>query len=286
MRIGIISNPLKDRNHRVATQAAREIAQAGGVPVAGVEYRGTALSACDGIEMADYATCDAILCLGGDGTFLSAVQSHSLTGVPLIGVNLGSLGFLAEIRPADLPQSVRAILDGRYRIEDRMMLDVAARDAEGRTKSRHVALNDAVVSRGGISRILTLELHIDGRYVETVPGDGLIVSSPTGSTGYSLSSGGPIIRPDLSMILVTPICPHTLHNRSYITSGDGEAEAVVCEYPYDAVLTVDGRTETLLSPGDRVTVRRADKPLRLLRLGPSDFFAALPSRLYARGGTT
>jgi NAD+ kinase len=161
---------------------------------------------------------------------------------------------------------------------------VTARDAAGRVKSRHVALNDAVVSRGGISRILTLDLFIDGRHVETVPGDGLILSSPTGSTGYSLSSGGPILRPDLSLILVTPICPHTLHNRSYVTSGEGEAEAVVCDYPYDAVLTVDGRTETLLSPGDRVSARRAERPLRLLRLGPSDFFGSMPRKLYARGG--
>ncbi len=284
MRIGIISNPLKDPGFGVALAASREIAQAGGTPVAGAEYEGTPLDGAPGLDFAHYASCDAILCLGGDGTFLSAVQSHSLTGVPLVGVNLGSLGFLAEIQPSELPRAVRSILDGCFRIEERMMLDVTARDAEGGVKSRHVALNDAVVSRGGISRILTLDLFIDGRHVETVPGDGLILSSPTGSTGYSLSSGGPILRPDLSLILVTPICPHTLHNRSYVTSGDGEAEAVVCDYPYDAVLTVDGRTETLLSPGDRVSVRRAERPLRLLRLGPSDFFGSMPRKLYARGG--
>ena len=145
-------------------------------------------------------------------------------------------------------------------------------------------MNDAVVSRGGISRILTVDLYLDGHHVETVPGDGIIVSSPTGSTGYSLSAGGPIIRPDLGLLLVTPICPHTLHNRSYITSNDGEVVIVIGNYPYHPVLTVDGRVETVLEQGDRILVRRAEKPLRLLRLGATDFYSSLPGKIYARGG--
>lgn len=285
MRIGIISNPLKDKDFATALRTARCIVAAGGTAVAGEEYRDTALGRSADVRIDGYADCRAILCLGGDGTFLSAVQNHSFRGVPLIGVNLGSLGFLAEIRPDGVEEAVRAILAGRGRIEERRMLDVTACDAEGAEKSRHTALNDAVVSRGGISRILTVDLSIDGRHIETLPGDGVIVATPTGSTGYSLSSGGPIIRPDLDLLLVTPICPHTLHNRSYITSGDGEVRITVGEYPFNAVLTVDGRVETLLVQGDRVLVRRAERPLRLLRLGPSDFFGTVASRIYARGGT-
>ncbi len=284
MRIGIISNPAKDRNHATALQAAREIVHAGGTAVMGVEHRAAALSACPELTFGSFDGCSAILCLGGDGTFLSAVQSHYFSDIPLIGVNLGSLGFLAEIQPADLAPSIHAILDGRTRIEPRMMLSVTTLASNGLEKSSHMALNDAVVSRGGISRILTVDLYLDGRHVETVPGDGLIVSSPTGSTGYSLSAGGPIIRPDLELMLVTPICPHTLHNRSYITSSDSDVEIVIGDYPYNPVLTVDGRAETLLEPGDRVHVRRAEKPLRLLRLGAPDFFGTLPGKIYARGG--
>jgi NAD+ kinase len=284
VRIGIISNPTKDRNHETAFHAACEIVRAGGTAVVGEEYRASSLSSCSDVVYGSYDTCDAILCLGGDGTFLSAVQSHYCNDIPLVGVNLGSLGFLAEIRPETLADAIPAILGGRYRIEKRMMLAVSTHSADGRAKSEHVALNDAVVSRGGISRILTVDLYLDGRHVETVPGDGIIVSSPTGSTGYSLSAGGPIIRPDLEVLLVTPICPHTLHNRSYITSRDGDVEIVIGDYPYHPSLTVDGRAETLLEQGDRVLVRRAEKPLRLLRLGASDFFGTLPGKIYARGG--
>jgi NAD+ kinase len=284
MRIGIISNPMKDLDHGTAIEAAREIVRHGGTAVVGEEYRASLLAECRDVEIAAYDTCSAILCLGGDGTFLSAVQSHYCSDIPLVGVNLGSLGFLAEIKPARLSESILAILESRFQIENRMMLSVTTRSSDGQDKGRHVALNDAVVSRGGISRILTVDLYLDGHHVETVPGDGIIVASPTGSTGYSLSAGGPIVRPDLGILLVTPICPHTLHNRSYITSSDGEVEIVIGDYPYHPVLTVDGRVETLLEQGDHVVVRQADKPLRLLRLGASDFYGSLPGKIYARGG--
>ena len=131
MRIGIISNPLKDRNHETAAKAAQEIVRLGGTAVVGDEYRSSVLAHCKDVTFDAYDSCSAILCLGGDGTFLSAVQSHYCSDVPLIGVNLGSLGFLAEIRPADLSEAILSIMEGRFTVEDRMMLSVLTHSSRG-----------------------------------------------------------------------------------------------------------------------------------------------------------
>jgi NAD+ kinase len=217
MRIGLYTNPDKDPNDAMARKAAATIIQLGGVPVLDFEESESPLMREPGILRGTYNSCDVLMCFGGDGTFLSAAHHHASQNVPMIGVNLGQVGFLPEIAPDEIDEAIRRLIQGTYSIERRMLLDVVALDSEGDMKGRGTALNDVVITRGGKSRILTLNLLIGNEAVDRIPGDGLIISTSTGSTAYSLSAGGPIIQPDLELILITPICPHTLHNRSYIT---------------------------------------------------------------------
>ncbi len=235
-------------------------------------------------ERGNLDTCQLILCLGGDGTFLSVVGNHHALGIPIIGVNLGSLGFLAEIQPENLEASLDDLVAARFYIEERMLIEASFMNGDDQIKSTQTALNDVVVSRGGISRILTTVLSIDGQTVERIPGDGIIVSTPTGSTGYSLSAGGPIIQPELALMVVTPICPHTLHNRSYVVPATSEVGVGILDYPFTAVVSIDGRPAGAMSASDRILVRRAPHTMKLAKLSATGFYERLPGKISERGG--
>ena len=283
MRIGLYANPEKDAGFTVTAKAASLIHAAGGESVIGTQYAGTSLARLAGVQTDDYATCDMLLSLGGDGTFLSAVHLSCCEELPILGVNLGSVGFLPEVRPEQLPQAIEQIFAGSYQTEKRMMLDVSCFDEQGQLLEQGNALNDAVISRGGKSRILMLDLYINQEMVERIPGDGLIISTPTGSTAYSLSASGPIVHPALALMLMTPICPHTLHNRSYIAHADSTVIVYIRDYPYHAVLSIDGRQEIELASGCSIVVKQAQRSLKLLRLGEDRFYATLPQKIQARG---
>jgi NAD+ kinase len=283
MRIGLYSNPEKDPSYQVARLTAALIMEHGSTCILSPEYRNTLLAEAPAVEIADFSSCDLLICQGGDGTFLSAVHMPGCENLPVIGVNLGSVGFLPEILPEHLPAAIDALISGQYHLEQRMMLEVRCLSPNNELLEEGFALNDAVVSRGGKSRIITLELTINQEVVDKIPGDGLIVATPTGSTAYSLSAGGPIIHPELSLILITPICPHTLHNRSYIASDASRIIIRICEYPYYALLAIDGRQEIELGSGCSVIIRRSARSLRTIRLGSDNFYAALPQKIQARG---
>ncbi|MGI6327200.1 MAG: NAD(+)/NADH kinase [Saccharofermentanales bacterium] len=283
MRIGLFSNPDKDPDYSLAIRAADYIRQAGATAVAGPDYKGSLLAGSGQVELADYATCDLAVCLGGDGTFLSLVHLVGHESIPVIGVNLGSVGFLPEILPDQLRPAIARLVSGDYQLEQRMMLDVSCFDHNQVLLGEGFALNDAVVSRGASPRIVTLELTINQETVDRIPGDGLIVSTPTGSTAYSLSAGGPIIHPELSLILITPICPHTLHNRSYIAADHSRIVVKIGDYPYQALVSIDGRRDICVESGGTVVIRRSTKSLQVIRLGNDDFYVALPQKIQARG---
>jgi NAD+ kinase len=283
MRIGLYANPDKDPGFMVTNRAADLIAELGAQCCASPQIRGSSLPIGQGIPTGDYAGCDCLISLGGDGTFLSAVHLPGCEDIPIIGVNLGSVGFLPEILPDQLDDALRQLVAGAWRIEERMMLDVRCLDKNGQLIASGRALNDAVISRGGKSRILTLELTINQERVDRIPGDGLIVSTPTGSTAYSLSAGGPIIHPALSLLLITPLCPHTLHNRSYIAAERSTVVIELCDYPYQALLAIDGRQEVLLESGSSVVVQRSRRNLKLICLGQDQFYTTLPQKIHARG---
>ncbi len=283
MRIGIFSNPDKDPNYAVAVRLAAMIVRHGAIPVIDQASEDTVLAKVRGIEVADYAVCDLLVCLGGDGTFLSAVHLPGCQTTPIIGVNLGSVGFLLEIKPENLEAAVKCLVAGQYYIDKRMMLAVKVFDADGQLIEDGLSMNDSVISRGGKSRILTLDLSIDGILLERIPGDGMIISTPTGSTAYSLSAGGPIVHPQLSLLLITPICPHTLHNRSYLAADTSEVVISIVDYPFQALLAIDGRREVYLNSGSQVVISKANRYLPLIRLGPDHFYADLPAKIHLRG---
>ncbi len=283
MRIGLFTNPDRDPDYRLSRKTAQIISRLGAVAVAEPSARSTALAGDIAVDYADYSTCDLMVCLGGDGTFLSMVHQASSASIPVVGVNLGSVGFLPEIHPDHLEESIQKLISGNYRIEQRMMLGVRCFDSQDELLEEGVALNDAVISRGGSPRILTLELTINQETVDRIPGDGLIISTPTGSTAYSLSAGGPIIHPDLKLMLITPICPHTLHNRSYIASDKSRVVVRICEYPGNAQLAIDGRQDIQLKSGSYVEINKSDKTLKVIRLGHDNFYVSLPQKIEARG---
>lgn len=283
MRIGLYSNPDKDPQEAMARHAASIILKLGGIPVLDPGKSDSLLGNEPGVRKGTYNSCDVLMCFGGDGTFLSAAHHHASQNVPMIGVNLGQVGFLPEIAPDEIDEGIHRLMQGTYTIERRMLLDVIALDQDGDMKGKGTALNDVVVTRGGKSRILTLNLAIGNEPVDKIPGDGLIVSTPTGSTAYSLSAGGPIIQPDLDLILITPICPHTLHNRSYITRSDSTVDVSVDAYPFPVLLSIDGREELYLTQYDQIRIRRSSTDLRLVRLGLRSFYTTLSEKIAARG---
>ncbi|NLV48103.1 MAG: NAD(+)/NADH kinase [Clostridiaceae bacterium] len=285
MRIGLYANPEKDTGFLVTRQVAETINALGSTAVIGHDHTGLELTEIANAVRGSYESCDCIICLGGDGTFLSAAHLPGCEQIPIIGVNLGSVGFLPEIQPKDLDRALAQIVDGQWNLEQRMMLSVECYNAAGARISGGQALNDAVISRGGRSRIVNLDLMINKTWVDRIPGDGLIVSTPTGSTAYSLSSGGPIIHPELMLMLITPICPHTLHNRSYIAAEDSQVRISLCEYPYQAVLSIDGRQDVYLETGSSVVIEKSERSLKMIRLGPDHFYADLPRKIHARGRT-
>ena len=218
------------------------------------------------------------LTLGGDGTLLNTAREIAAHGVPVCGINMGQLGFLTEIELVELAPAMDKLLRGEYAIEERLMLAAFILRGEERIAVSS-ALNDAVIAKGGFSRMIRLKLFIDGHLTAHYPADGLIVSTPTGSTGYSLSAGGPIVSPDLRVMLITPICPHSLNTRSLIVSDQNEIRIETQATHEDIVLTVDGQTVFSLKTGDQVLVCRSPEPARFVKFQERSYFERLRIKL-------
>ncbi|NTV90129.1 MAG: NAD(+)/NADH kinase, partial [Clostridiales bacterium] len=199
------------------------------------------------------------------------------------GINLGNLGFLAEVDRNDIEEAVNRLINDNYSVEERMMLEVDIY-RNGAKEVTEVALNDVVISRGAISRILHVKTLINDSYIDTFPGDGLIVSTPTGSTAYSLSAGGPIVEPGNDLMIITPICPHILYSRSFITAGSSEVKALLDEdFHHIAMVTIDGQEAYDIKGGDRVEVRKSRFTAKLVRINSRNFFNVLRAKIYNRG---
>ncbi|MDH3212338.1 MAG: NAD(+)/NADH kinase [Myxococcales bacterium] len=207
---------------------------------------------------------DAVVVLGGDGTLLAVARAIGENSVPILGVNLGTLGFLTETAREEMFPALEEVIAGRFRTEARMRLEAVV-DRAGEEVGRYLALNDAVIANTSLARIVDLPVRADGIEVTTYHADGLIVSTPTGSTAYSLSAGGPLILPSCEAILLTPICPHTLSQRPLVLPETCEL-AVDVKGPHasDVKLTVDGQVGCQLGEDDRVTVRASRHPVQLL----------------------
>lgn len=221
---------------------------------------------------------DIAVVLGGDGTLLQVARSLA-GGPPILGVNMGRLGFLTEVSRAELYPAMLLVLDGRYQVEERTLFSVEHQSAR-REPSRYLVLNDAVIAKSALARILELTLRIDGQLVARYRSDGLIVSTPTGSTAYNLSAGGPIVHPSVDALVLTPIAPHALTNRPLVLpAGISIVLSPVIEPQSDVVLTFDGQYGVSLEAGDVVEVTRAPRVLRLVHISSRTHFDMLRQKL-------
>lgn len=223
-----------------------------------------------------------ILVLGGDGTLIQAARDTVDRGIPLLGINLGNLGYLAEIEKSGIVDALDSLMADVYTLEPRMMLEgTVCRKGSG--DIHNLALNDIVVNRAGALRVIDYEIYVNGEFLNRYSADGIIVSTPTGSTGYSLSAGGPIVSPMASMIVVTPICPHTLTARSIVLSGEdqvtirlGSGRRVELE---EAFATFDGEVSVPIATGDYVEIRKSEKTADILKISKISFLEVLRNKM-------
>jgi NAD+ kinase len=282
-RVGLIANPEKP-DCREAVQKAASLIGAAGRAV--VSDKATAdLAGLKSFEGQDAhrltGQVDLLLVFGGDGTMLRVARDVAGSNTPILGVNIGGLGFLTAASSQQLAEALENVWNGKFTVESRWLIE-ATGHSHGKTFSQ-IALNDFVISRGTVPRLIELEVGVDDEVLTSYRCDGLIVGSPTGSTAYSLAAGGPVVCPDAEVFALTPICPHTLSNRSVIVSFSSTVRVKVLSQRIETVLSADGQVQLQLSGGDAVDVRRSPNSVRLVRLVESSFFATLRQKLHWSG---
>jgi NAD+ kinase len=274
----VIANVRKENSGRVAADIAAWLERRG-VEVS-FENEIAAVEGRPGFDLAELpAGCDLLVALGGDGTLLSVARHACGRGIPILGVNLGGLGFLTELGVAEVIPTLERIEKGDCSVEERMMIEAVVEGSSGAVASRYVCLNDAVINKSAFSRAMQLNMSISGDYVGTFLADGLIVSTPTGSTAYSLSAGGPIVKPTIQALIATPICPHTLAVRPLIFSKDEELVVEVLSGKTDLALTIDGQEGRELGDDERIVFRRARETTLLVCSGERSFYEVLRTKL-------
>lgn len=221
---------------------------------------------------------DLVIAIGGDGTLLGAARSAVPLGLPVLGVNFGSLGFLTELQPDEVYDGLAAVIAGRYSIEERQTLRVRY-SREGELQQEYAVLNDAVLTKSALARMVGIRLQVDDEHVATYTSDGLIVATPTGSTAYSLSAGGPILDPRMSAFVIAPICPHTMTYRPLVVPGSVRLEIALDEPGEVVFLTLDGQIGFPFDARDALTVDRHPNPARLVRVTRRPFFEVLRRKL-------
>jgi NAD+ kinase len=277
--LGILAN-LEKQEVASAVAEISEFAAAKELELSFVEGEAEALGqAARAVAEADMPnTVDALITLGGDGTFLRGARVVSDSGTPLLGINLGSLGFLAEVRREEIGAALECLMRGDYRLERRSRVRVSVRRGD-EIVFEAVALNDAVVNMGDVPRAMEMDVRIDDQPLGRYLADGLIVATPTGSTAYSLSAGGPMVDPAVEAFILTPICPHTLAVRPLLVQDHRRIDLLIGECP-SAVLTGDGQMSFPLLSGDRVQVSRAVEPTYFLRLPDRSLYRIIQEKLH------
>ncbi|NIQ96763.1 MAG: NAD(+)/NADH kinase [Desulfuromonadales bacterium] len=276
-RVGLFAK----RNHPDAAELAARIAawlQERGVEVCFEEALARDLGRDGHPEAEIPALVDMIIVLGGDGTLISVARAVGDRGTPILGVNLGSLGFLTEITRQELFQVLDQVLEDKYTVSERLMLEAVV-NRNGSVANRYQLLNDVVINKGALARIIDMELYVNDSYLTTFKADGLIISSPTGSTAYNMAAGGPIIYPDADCFVITPICPHMLTNRPMIVPADSSMRIEVKFSDEDVVLTADGQVGMPLQGGDIVEVHRSSNRTRLILSPEKEYFEVLRTKL-------
>lgn len=277
MLIAVVPNQSKSENDALVRTVSQRLAQLGAnVRVVCAEGSLPTLA-----QLTEALTgCDMAVAIGGDGTIVHVAKAAATVGCPVLGINGGHLGFLAGLE-ADELDALPALLSGEYTVDERALLQVTVHTASG--DITRYAMNEAVISRGGLSRLVDVMVRADGGEVLSCRGDGVIIATPTGSTAYSLSAGGPVVDPSVDCLLLTPVCPHSLESRPRVWPGGVVLTATaVAADGEPAYVTVDGEESIPLAPHDTVSIRRAEKAVRLLQLRRDSFYQRLRRKLSDR----
>lgn len=268
----IYTNQMKDKEYQITGEVKRLLEEKG--------QQVTLFSELKSGEIPVHM--DAMLVLGGDGTVLQAVRETKTEPIPLIGINLGTLGFLAQIEPAGIEEALDRLIAGDYTREERMMLQGQAVFADGSVREGF-ALNDIVITRNGPLQMLKLNIYVNGRFLHQYQADGVIVTTPTGSTGYSLSAGGPLIAPGAKLLMLTPICPHTLNQRSIIFSSEDVIEIEIPEGRDGKMQRVsasfDGVTSAYITTGERIRIRKSEQCAEFILMNQESFLDVLNRKM-------
>lgn len=281
-KVVMTPNPYRDRNFKYANMAERILREAG------IETRiclafdvDKSFELPENVPLYDLEKelrdADLLICFGGDGTILHSSKAATRAGVPILGVNIGTMGFMAELESGELRELSR-LATGEYTVEERMMLHVKA-EHEGQLLLEEEALNDAVITKGAVARIVNVGVRCDGVEMFSFGGDGVIACTPTGSTGYSISAGGPIVEPTAENIIVTPICAHDMRAKTVVTSANRVIEVEIGRIGRkSAFLSVDGGRALRLNTGDKVTITRSSYSTRLVHLSDRSFFEIIKNK--------
>lgn len=285
MKVVLSPNPYRDRGLKAAQSAKRILEQAGVEIMMCLPFaieEGNRIDLPEGLDFIPLkqglAKADILVCFGGDGTILHAAKDAEAYKIPILGVNMGSVGFMAELEYGELSQLAKLPV-GKYSIEERMMLDVRV-TRSGRTVFQDVALNDAVVTKGAVARVVDLSVYGDRVLISEFAGDGVIISTPTGSTAYAMSAGGPIVEPTAQSIIFTPICAHALQAKAFVL--DSKRLVSVRMGPNSrksAYLSVDGGRAFKLLPTDRVEITKSQRQTRLVKLTGRSFYELINQKL-------
>lgn len=285
-KVILCPNPYRDHELEVAKQAKAILDEAGCPNVVCIPFRSDDPPEGYGLEIRplqqELRGADLMIAFGGDGTILHLSKTAAHRDIPVLGVNLGSLGFMAELEQRELSR-LRELTDEKYTVESRMMLDVSVL-REGRTIYSSLALNEAVITRGAVSRVIRLHIRTEQGRLFDLTGDGVIVASPTGSTAYSLSAGGPVVEPTARNFVVSPICAHTVHANSYVLAPERIITVQTEKTGYKPIfLSVDGGRAFALKNGDAVEIRRSKYETKLVRLSQKSFCDILQKKMLMGG---
>lgn len=268
-RIGIAINPDKDKDGKILAKVEKKFRE---------EFNESQIFLLNTYEInnIERLCLDILVVLGGDGTLLGVAREVSYyVSVPIIGINIGNLGFLSSTELDNLDSSIKKLKDKNFIIENRMMLEGKVKGIENENIR---ALNDIVLAKGTLSRMAKFNIYVDNKFYSTFRGDGLIVSTPTGSTAYSFSAGGPFIYPDLNVIILTPICPHTRSMQTMVLNGDMEIRIEICSYE-DAYLTTDGQKVYKMDKKSIIKISRAEKFAKFIQFDDYDYFNLLRTKI-------
>lgn len=278
MKIGIMAKTTKEENSPVVSDLVKWL-ESKGVEVVLDNEVARFIGRKGGIAKTKIGDMiDVLVVLGGDGTFISAARVIVKKNVPLLGVNLGGLGFLTEVSVDEAKKVLESVLEGNFQTENRMLLIAHVHRHDERIADYSV-VNDVVINKGALARIIKFEMHINGSFVCNYRADGLIISTPMGSTAYSLSAGGPIVHPVLNSIIITPICAHSLTNRPLVVPDDSRIKVIIKETNGEVFLTLDGQVGFSIDSGDVIEVRKADEQLKVIKSPLRNYYEILRTKL-------